>query len=61
MGLVRGRAHASDGVDGAGARDQHAGSSPTSGEGGFMAESDKVFAGSIPKFYDTLMVPLTRL
>ena len=23
-----------------------------------MAESDKVFAGSIPKFYDTLMVPL---
>jgi ubiquinone/menaquinone biosynthesis C-methylase UbiE len=26
--------------------------------GGLMAESDKVFAGSIPKFYDTLMVPL---
>jgi len=23
-----------------------------------MAESDKLFAGSIPKFYDTLMVPL---
>lgn len=23
-----------------------------------MAETDKVFAGSIPKFYDTLMVPL---
>ena len=23
-----------------------------------MAESDKVFAGSIPKFYDALMVPL---
>jgi ubiquinone/menaquinone biosynthesis C-methylase UbiE len=23
-----------------------------------MAESDKVFAGSIPKFYDTLLVPL---
>ena len=23
-----------------------------------MAASDKVFAGSIPKFYDTLMVPL---
>jgi len=23
-----------------------------------MAESDKVFSGSIPKFYDTLMVPL---
>ena len=23
-----------------------------------MAESDKVFAGSTPKFYDTLMVPL---
>ncbi len=23
-----------------------------------MAESDKVFAGAIPKFYDTLMVPL---
>ena len=23
-----------------------------------MAQSDKVFAGSIPKFYDTLMVPL---
>lgn len=23
-----------------------------------MAESDKVFAGSLPKFYDTLMVPL---
>jgi len=23
-----------------------------------MAESDKVFAGSIPKSYDTLMVPL---
>ncbi|RIX77190.1 class I SAM-dependent methyltransferase [Acidovorax cavernicola] len=23
-----------------------------------MAESDKVFAGSVPKFYDTLMVPL---
>jgi ubiquinone/menaquinone biosynthesis C-methylase UbiE len=23
-----------------------------------MAENDKVFAGSIPKFYDTLMVPL---
>ncbi|MBC7705292.1 MAG: SAM-dependent methyltransferase, partial [Rhodoferax sp.] len=23
-----------------------------------MADSDKVFAGSIPKFYDTLMVPL---
>lgn len=23
-----------------------------------MAEADKVFAGSIPKFYDTLMVPL---
>lgn len=23
-----------------------------------MAESDKVFAGSIPRFYDTLMVPL---
>ena len=23
-----------------------------------MAESDKVFAGSIPKFYDTLIVPL---
>jgi hypothetical protein len=23
-----------------------------------MPESDKVFAGSIPKFYDTLMVPL---
>lgn len=23
-----------------------------------MAEKDKVFAGSIPKFYDTLMVPL---
>ena len=27
-------------------------------KGGLMAESDKVFAGSIPKFYDTLMVPL---
>ena len=27
-------------------------------QGGLMAESDKVFAGSIPKFYDTLMVPL---
>ena len=26
-----------------------------------MAESDKVFAGSIPKFYDTLMVPLLSL
>ena len=26
--------------------------------GGLMAESDKLFAGSIPKFYDTLMVPL---
>src|SRR5690349_8983849 len=26
--------------------------------GDFMAESDKVFAGSIPKLYDTLMVPL---
>ena len=25
---------------------------------GRMAESDKVFAGSIPKLYDTLMVPL---
>jgi ubiquinone/menaquinone biosynthesis C-methylase UbiE len=25
---------------------------------GLMPESDKVFAGSIPKFYDTLMVPL---
>src|SRR5579862_6881413 len=25
---------------------------------GLMAESDKVFAGSIPTFYDTLMVPL---
>src|SRR5690349_9202708 len=24
----------------------------------FMAESDKLFAGSIPKLYDTLMVPL---
>jgi ubiquinone/menaquinone biosynthesis C-methylase UbiE len=23
-----------------------------------MAESDKIFAGSIPKFYDTLMVPM---
>ena len=23
-----------------------------------MAEFDKVFAGSIPRFYDTLMVPL---
>ena len=23
-----------------------------------MADSDKVFAGSIPKFYETLMVPL---
>src|SRR5579872_498672 len=27
-------------------------------QGGLMAESDKVFAGSIPTFYDTLMVPL---
>jgi ubiquinone/menaquinone biosynthesis C-methylase UbiE len=27
-------------------------------EEGLMAESDKVFAGSIPKVYDTLMVPL---
>lgn len=23
-----------------------------------MTEADKVFSGSIPKFYDTLMVPL---
>ena len=27
-------------------------------QGSLRAESDKVFAGSIPKFYDTLMVPL---
>ena len=27
-------------------------------QGGFMAESDKLFAGSIPKVYDTLMVPM---
>src|SRR3984885_13347856 len=27
-------------------------------QGVLMADSDKVFAGSIPKFYDTLMVPL---
>jgi ubiquinone/menaquinone biosynthesis C-methylase UbiE len=27
-------------------------------EEGLMAESDKVFAGSIPRIYDTLMVPL---
>jgi ubiquinone/menaquinone biosynthesis C-methylase UbiE len=27
-------------------------------KGVLMAENDKVFAGSIPKFYDTLMVPL---
>jgi ubiquinone/menaquinone biosynthesis C-methylase UbiE len=27
-------------------------------QGGLMGESDKEFAGSIPKFYDTLMVPL---
>lgn len=29
-----------------------------SSEGGLMAQSDAVFSGSIPKFYDTLMVPL---
>jgi ubiquinone/menaquinone biosynthesis C-methylase UbiE len=27
-------------------------------QGGCMAESDKVFAGSLPQFYDRLMVPL---
>jgi ubiquinone/menaquinone biosynthesis C-methylase UbiE len=27
-------------------------------QGGAMTDRDKVFAGSIPKFYDTLMVPL---
>ena len=27
-------------------------------QGSLMAESDQVFAGSIPNFYDTLMVPL---
>lgn len=34
------------------------GSTPSLEGEGLMAESDKVFAGSIPKLYDTLMVPL---
>eukprot|EP01036_Dinobryon_divergens_P049582 gene49582-66417_t len=33
-------------------------SRPSSQEETLMSEIDKVFAGSIPKFYDTLMVPL---
>jgi ubiquinone/menaquinone biosynthesis C-methylase UbiE len=56
-------------IDEAGAQGHHVALTPTSALGGstapfgafkgdLMAESDKVFAGSIPKFYDTLMVPL---